>query len=591
MTVRSFTARWWPLVTVTVVVSPIVAGVVLARPGAGERRRTPIPPTTHTRKGLVSAFSNDFDAAYAALAQMSDDSTYIDVEWFGADGSDELDDSDAIQQAITAIAGTGGTLLFPPGTYVLNRMVDPEGGYTMLALVPDSVTIKQADGGNIHGGIFNDTGSSSDLCLMGLRFDGNYLHQTNVVTNCFVFDSAGVTNIWVEDCTFENFSGRALRFAHGSKKDIIVIRCSFVDCGYAVESEGSSSNIHVLENYVEGDTFINIFYFNDLDGPGDGVYILNNTCADATPTCYSIRVDGATRGHGYRGVEVSENIVTSDPANYTDPISGGSGDNISLVGVSGFVISKNIVLRSGDMGISVGQGSRCGVVCENHVERCDASGINLANGCSRTIVSGNTCINNGQDYHNRGYNCNAAVGLHVHGCNYSLFVRNTCYDDQPRKTQYAGMGFTGDYGTNDYLAIAFNDFVGNRSGTIGNWAAAGPHSRYDESLRAAHPFADGDTTPSVCNGVFFATANTQPTHISGFDDPNEGEVIWVTATDSNTIFEFASADLKGNDGENLVTSPSDVFCFAYKEPCWHGTHIGGGLDSSMDYWIDALPNP
>lgn len=50
-------------------------------------------------------------------------------------------------------------------------------------------------------------------------------------------------------------------------------------------------------------------------------------------------------------------------------------------------------------------------------------------------------------------------------------------------------------------------------------------------------FADGDTTPTVRNSVYFQTQNTAPTTITSLDDIVAGQPATVLVNDANTIFE------------------------------------------------------
>jgi hypothetical protein len=54
-------------------------------------------------------------------------------------------------------------------------------------------------------------------------------------------------------------------------------------------------------------------------------------------------------------------------------------------------------------------------------------------------------------------------------------------------------------------------------------------------------FADGDTTPSVRNGMHFQTQNTAPTTITSLDDIVAGQPATVLVNDANTIFAHGAS--------------------------------------------------
>lgn len=51
----------------------------------------------------------------------------VDVRWFGATGGGVVDDSPAIQAAVRALYPYGGTIFFPPGTYLVGKTINING--------------------------------------------------------------------------------------------------------------------------------------------------------------------------------------------------------------------------------------------------------------------------------------------------------------------------------------------------------------------------------------------------------------------------------------------------------------------------------
>jgi hypothetical protein len=87
---------------------------------------------------------------------------------------------------------------------------------------------------------------------------------------------------------------------------------------------------------------------------------------------------------------------------------------------------------------------------------------------------------------------------------------------------------------------------------------------------AAVAFADGDATPTVGTSVhnIFATANTNPTTITFFDQPSLWQKIIVQIGDANTTFDFTSTHLKGNGGSDWTAGSGDWMEAVYDGTDW-----------------------
>lgn len=73
-------------------------------------------------------------------------------------------------------------------------------------------------------------------------------------------------------------------------------------------------------------------------------------------------------------------------------------------------------------------------------------------------------------------------------------------------------------------------------------------------------FADGDTTPSISRGSFFATANTSPTTITDFDDAvaTTGQEFFLRFDDANTTLDLSgNANMVGNNGVDFTGAVND----------------------------------
>jgi len=84
-------------------------------------------------------------------------------------------------------------------------------------------------------------------------------------------------------------------------------------------------------------------------------------------------------------------------------------------------------------------------------------------------------------------------------------------------------------------------------------------------------FVDGDDTPDISGGSRFKTANTAPTTITDFDNPNaNGQVIVVLITDANTTIQDLSngSNIRLRGGIDFDFAAYDMLNFEYDGANW-----------------------
>jgi len=108
----------------------------------------PLPPAGLASTVGVAITAQHLGVKKAASASLQwVPSTGVDVRDYGAVGDGVTDDYDAIQAAISACGVNGGTVVFPPGTYLLNKPAAgglklPAGNMKRLVLSGYGATIK-----------------------------------------------------------------------------------------------------------------------------------------------------------------------------------------------------------------------------------------------------------------------------------------------------------------------------------------------------------------------------------------------------------------------------------------------------------------
>jgi hypothetical protein len=137
-----------------------------------------------SRRGLLSGLAS-VTAGQAARSSApasghvtgSSAATYTNVRNFGAKGDGKADDTRAISGAIAA--ATGGTVWFPPGTYIVSQTLALKPGSTYRGSNPNSSVIKQANGANLTAVLADEryitkqSTSSSGIQIEDLGIDGN----------------------------------------------------------------------------------------------------------------------------------------------------------------------------------------------------------------------------------------------------------------------------------------------------------------------------------------------------------------------------------------------------------------------------------
>jgi len=336
---------------------------------------------------------------------------------FGAVGDGVTNDSSAIQAALTA--SSGKTLVFPPGTYLINGT-----GLT----VPSSITI-QGYGATVKASttptadLFIAT-SKQDIVLEGLTVDAN---SYAVASNIAMLGFRSCSKVNVFNCQFINMDRFGIAFNGGSD---VTIENNYI----SKDTAATSQNQAILVSSSAGEASNFKISGNRLVKSGLDVSMVRS--------------------------EISKNVISDWKF--------GAGITIEQDTLCNtLVIAENIC--SGGAAVDV-NGYRCGgieswaafsVIEGNICFSNFGSGIEV--GGLRSTVSGNVCFNNGVS--GGGSGIVARYGTATYNATETVFSGNRCFDT-------SGVGGTQEYGYQEQSAlltdivVSGNSFQQNKTGQI-----------------------------------------------------------------------------------------------------------------------------
>jgi len=316
---------------------------------------------------------------------------------YGARGDGVSDDTAAIQKAVNAVAGTGGTLTCPDGIYLVDAVtsIRVKGGMTLqlaagavLRAIPNAadsysiLTVAGASNVTIQGGTLQGdygtpvthTGSTGEWG-MGLSINGSSNVSVYGVTarDCWgdgFTVALGSSNVAL--CSVSAVHNRRNGLSITYANTVAVRNSSFMDTGGTLPEDGLDIEPNPGETVnlvaVSGCTFSG----NAGDGIADGVPLANTGTASIA------------------NVSLSGNSITGNGARTLDsaPRSG-----IELSNASGHTVTGNTVTGNTGNGILLRDGATGMTVTGNQVQGNTLHGI--LNQVGGNVISGNAVSGNG----------------------------------------------------------------------------------------------------------------------------------------------------------------------------------------------------
>jgi len=314
---------------------------------------------------------------------------------YNAKGDGVTDDTAAIQKAVNAMGGTGGTVSIPAGTYMVNALtsIQMKGNMTLsldsgatLKAIPNNsanytiVRISGVSNVNVVGGTLlgersAHTGSGGEQG-MGLRITGNAAHIAVVgvtAKECWGdgFAIADANDVTLCNVTADHNRRQGLSITGGD--GIVVKNSSFNNSKGTIPEDG----IDIEPN--SGETVNNVlitacvFANNAGDGIEDGVPVAYTGQA----FIYNLVIDG--------------NTMTG---NGVGTLHAGPRSGIEMSNASGHTVTNNTIQNNTGYGIYLRDGVTGATVTGNTITGNTLNGILQYNSSGNT-VSGNTLSGNG----------------------------------------------------------------------------------------------------------------------------------------------------------------------------------------------------
>lgn len=411
-----------------------------------------------------------------------------------------------INAAISALnAGVGGTLVLSAKTYLSTAIsaakpmrIEGAGlGNTIIQPTASRATLFSAD--------------SDDVVLENLT-----LNSDGLITSYLLQMGIGYSNLRAVGCGFTDPVGTAGALGFEIRQGCSGVR--FVDCLFDGTRECRIRQ-NATDVWVTRCEFTNwwdraIIVLADATYAPSDVWLLFNKIHTVDPVSTGPRQPINLEGHAsnsIRHVKVIGNDIEGSDAPWISAATanGGTADQISLHRVEDFVVANNDSRDGGDVGITVSLFCKRGIIANNICNNNDTCGIALGSpsaGISHVTVSGNVCMNNGQD---RNADHAAAPlllgGIYLKEVLHSSITGNILTDDQTVPTQRYGLTYDGC--TNVWIGED-NIYDGNTLGEVG---IAGTNTRVNRIFTA-------ETTwdpPSFASGITIITTMTVAGVVAG----------------------------------------------------------------------------
>lgn len=286
--------------------------------------------------------------------------TNVTPQQFGAIADDALDDAAAIDSAISYASTRGLPVVFPPGTYVVSRLIGLQPTNTLIGTPGKSIIEASGSSPGDEFTLFRRSGATLEIYMEGLRLVHNgQVSGTPSFTNSNGVEGNQLIKAVIRNCEFVDFPNAAISFgreAASAQGDIEVSGCRFwteesgligalgVDCdscrslivsncifrkiARGVSIEPAQGSYHDIKDVVvSGNVFLDgevatlsstnscipIMFNTDTGRSIDNVTITGNIVENCDNTSasqgYAIMIAGRNTGRPIQNVSCTGNVV------------------------------------------------------------------------------------------------------------------------------------------------------------------------------------------------------------------------------------------------------------------------------------------
>lgn len=306
-------------------------------------------------------------------------SLVINVKDKGAKGDGLTDDTKAIQAAVNQAAGTGGTVLVPDGTYMIDAITSIQIKSNMTLRMSGGTILKALPNGKDNYSIINITGASNINVIDGTLIGERDKHSGTSGEWGMGIMLRGVTNVAIEGVTVKNCWGDGF-YIRGASKDVkfcTVIADNNRRQGMSIISvDGMVVKNSIFKNTVGTAPQAGIDFEPNTEDTISNVQIVNSQFID-------------NKGFGIELVQWAKHSLIKNVTLDGNTISGNLAGGIKLHNkTTGHRLVNNLLKDNQGYGILLQQGVRGNTVTGNTV--IGKNGI-------RDIGGGNTVIDNNLD--------------------------------------------------------------------------------------------------------------------------------------------------------------------------------------------------
>lgn len=342
---------------------------------------TTLPKRTDTASRLtyLEKMVNDLTRQQGAQVGPTGSGYVVNVKDLGAVGDGATNDQTAFAAAMTQICDMGGgTIYVPPGTYVINGVVELCSNLTILGdgatitktvWSPYSVFVALSHGNTGYGS------SVKNVYVSGLRFLGAFASNQSLCG----FALHHASDVTVERCVFEQAQGTGHCFDLCGCDGILINDCDFL--GFNNHLTGGFNRAEAIEVDVSQNGALS---YPDDDGSYDGLLTKDVTVtncrflpitvgATTYPCPNPIGAHAQREGQEFRNISFVNNLVL-DPTTDLPP---STGDNSWLVGVIHFPTVNGLLIAGNTFRQTTGRMQRVVAVVSRSVGTLASSDPNV----------------------------------------------------------------------------------------------------------------------------------------------------------------------------------------------------------------------